>query len=337
MKLKHKITRLTKFEFWPFWFFYSPFLLQWLYYSIRSLNFVYFTRANYKTPFGAFFQYSKFEITKGISKEYLPNTNFYKSANNLKSDLTNSIFQKNFIYKPDFGERGKGVTFFKTKLALEKEINNLHYPCLIQEFIDFPIELGILFYKFPSGKKGITSVVGKKFLTVIGDGKSTLKELLLIEIRASTRIDFLSKKFKKEWNSVIPKDKELLIEEIGNHNRGTTFLNYNHIICDELVESIDNIIKNIDGFHYGRLDLKCESISKLLKGESIKIIEVNGVASEAAHIYDPKMSLLRAYKDVFRNNEIVFKISQELKSKGVKTPNKLLEFINAWFENINRK
>lgn len=332
MKFKHRVERIYKFEYWSFWIFYFPFVLQWLYYSIRSLSFVYFTRANYNTPFGAFFQYSKFQFTNQISKEYLPTTYLFNSKSELRNNLAIHIFNNRFIYKPDFGERGKGISLYY-KEDFIKVIDTLNYPCQIQEYINLPIELGILFYKLPSGKKGITSIVRKDFLTITGNGESSLGDLILNEVRASNRIDYLKSKFSKIWNSILKLNESIVLEEIGNHNRGTTFLNSNNIICDELVEVINKITSPISGFHYGRLDLKCETIEKLIKGKNIKIIEVNGVASEAGHIYDPKMSLFKAYKDVYKNNQIVFKISQELKKQGKKTPNTLFEFINAWFEN----
>lgn len=336
MKIKHRLERLYKFEYWPFWFFYSPFILQWLWYSFRSWSFIYFTRANYKIPFGAFFEYSKFSLIDPLEQKYLPKTKFYNSKKEVELDLENSIYNQSFIYKPDFGERGVGVTIYYNLEQWKNDYKSVVYPCLIQEYINLPIELGVLFYKFPSGKKGVTSVVSKAFLTVIGDGQSTLKELIFDEIRASTRIDYLKEKFNAKWNSIITKDESILLEEIGNHNRGTTFLNSNHIICEKLVVVMDSICENLDGFHYGRIDLKCNSIEELYKGENIKIIEVNGVASEAAHIYDPKMSLFQAYKDVYINNEIIFKISIELKKQGIKTPNTLPEFINGWFKQRKR-
>ena len=57
---------------------------------------------------------------------------------------------------------------------------------------------------------------------------------------------------------------------------------------------------------------------------------MNGAASEAAHIYDPKINLLQAYKDVLYNNSIVFQLSQELKKAGINPPNSLKEFVQAW-------
>lgn len=334
MKLEHKITRITKFEFWPYWFFYFPFVLQWLWYSIKSFDFLYFTKVNYKTRFGGFFQYSKYGLIKDIDSKFLPKTKYYTTLKDLNYDLENDIFKSKFVYKPDIGERGKDVTIFNNLEEFKKEISSFTFPCIVQSFIDLPIELGILFYRFPSGKKGITSIVGKSFLSVTGDGKLTLSQLVDKEIMASKRIDFLSNKFENEWNNIIDKNSTLVLEEVGNHCRGTTFLDYRNIINNQLVETIDLITKDIKGFHYGRLDLKCNSIEELYEGKNIQIIEVNGVNSEANHIYDPKMKLLNAYKSVFQNLEIVNQISRELRQHKVKNPNTLFQFIKAWLIHI---
>lgn len=331
MKLSFRLERLYKFEYWPFWIFYLPFTLQWLYYSLRSLNFIYFTRANHKTPFGGFFQYSKEGLSSSIDNYYLPKTKLYDDKNELDLDLDNILFKNTFICKPDKGERGKGVEIYYSINNLKTD--TLTYPCIVQEYIELPIELGILFYKYPSGIKGISSIVKKEFLSVTGDGKSTLEDLIAKEVRASTRVEYLHNKFRDKWNSIIPLNQNIVLEEIGNHNRGTKFLNANDINSNKLVSVIDTITQDIPGFHYGRLDLKCESIDKLHEGLNIKVIEVNGVASEAAHIYDPKTTLMQAYKAVFKNLEIVFKISRELNKQGIKTPNSLKEFVNTWIKN----
>ena len=153
MSFKHRLERLYKFEYWSFWVLYSPFILQWFYYSIRSLSFVYFTRANYKTPYGAFFQYSKYKITETIQRKYLPNTLYYTKAELVKNDLENDIYKSKFVYKPDFGERGIGVELFNSIDKWKSNFESYTYPCLIESYIDLPIELGVLFYRLPTTVK----------------------------------------------------------------------------------------------------------------------------------------------------------------------------------------
>ena len=74
----------------------------------------------------------------------------------------------------------------------------------------------------------------------------------------------------------------------------------------------------MDGFYYGRFDLKVKSIDDLYKGENIKILEVNGTTSEPAHIYGEGMTLWKSYNDIFFNMRIVNEIARENNSNGIK-------------------
>ena len=53
----------------------------------------------------------------------------------------------------------------------------------------------------------------------------------------------------------VPKSNQVIqLEPIGNHVRGTTFNDGNHLITKELVELFDKISLAIKGFYYGRFD-----------------------------------------------------------------------------------
>lgn len=61
---------------------------------------------------------------------------------------------------------------------------------------------------------------------------------------------------------------------------------------------MDEILKDFEGFNYGRFDLKVKTIEDLYEGKNIKVLELNGVNADPAHIFDPNYKLLKAYKDV---------------------------------------
>ena len=85
---------------------------------------------------------------------------------------------------------------------------------------------------------------------------------------------------------VYPQGEKIILSVIGNHSKGTQFINGNHLINTGLESFINSICCDIEGWYYGRLDIKYESLEKLLKGESYKILEINGIISEPTHIYD---------------------------------------------------
>ena len=72
----------------------------------------------------------------------------------------------------------------------------------------------------------------------------------------------------------------------------------------------------IEGFNFGRFDLRVSSLDNLYKGKDIKIMEVNGANSEPAHIYDPEMKLFTAYKAVFQHWNNLYEVSIQNAKKG---------------------
>jgi hypothetical protein len=85
----------------------------------------------------------------------------------------------------------------------------------------------------------------------------------------------------------------------------------------------------IPDFHFGRLDVKFDNITALRKGKDFRIIEINGVGSEATHIWDSNTSLWSAYRDQFEHYRLAFKIGAEMRRRGAKsTP--FLELLSYW-------
>jgi hypothetical protein len=54
------------------------------------------------------------------------------------------------------------------------------------------------------------------------------------------------------------------------------------------------------------------------KGRNFKIVELNGVTSEATHIYDPRNSLVEAYRVLFQQWRIAFEIGAQNRLHGVR-------------------
>ena len=50
-------------------------------------------------------------------------------------------------------------------------------------------------------------------------------------------------------------------------------------ITPELINSINNIMTTLPNFHYGRFDIRFESIPDFIKGKGFKIVELNGTMS----------------------------------------------------------
>ena len=322
VKLPFLLSKWFHFEFWPFWFFYIPVYGYGVYLAIKSRSFSYFTTANPCMKFGGAFGMDKMKMLKLIDPKYTPKG--FLSTNNQSVDeiqyMMNSMnFNFPIVCKPNVGERGIGVEKIDSEQDLEDFLKSQNEDTLIQEFIDYPMEFGVFYHRFPISKKdGITSVVRKEFLTIIGNGKSQFGELVKENIRANSRISYLKKKYKSKWNQIIPSGISYKLEPIGNHNRGTKFIDGNYLINDRLTDVFRNIAKPLEGYYYGRFDIKVNSLEDLYEGKNIKIIELNGTNSEPAHIYDPDYSLIKAYKDIIKHMKLVYEIGMENRQLGIK-------------------
>ncbi len=314
--------RLQNYEFWPFWLFYFPMYFYGFWLAIKAKSFTYFTAANPALHFGGLLNTSKSSYLKNVEARFIPCALTVYPKNSFQ-EICLGIDQKKMKYplvaKPDMGERGRGVEQINNVQELERYFGaNRKEVVLLQEFIGYPLELGILYYRTPNGQSsGITSIVIKEFLKVEGDGKATLRELISKNTRARFRQAYLEEKFKNQLDNIFPPQKIFNLEPIGNHNRGTTFLNGNHLINSKLVQVMDKLAQPLEGFFYGRFDLKTQSIEDLYRGEHIKILEINGVNSEPAHIYQPGYSLAKAYQDIRQHMKIIYHISTENHKKGI--------------------
>ncbi|NNC95654.1 MAG: hypothetical protein HKN92_08835 [Chitinophagales bacterium] len=319
--IKHKLTSIYKYEFWPFWLFYIPAYFYGAFLALKARSLTYYTAANPGMRYSGAFGYSKFHVIEQIDHKYKPRTilvNYQGEVSDIRSRVE-AEFDYPVILKPDIGERGKMVE----KINMAYELKNYFEKAesgdyIVQEFVDLPIELGIFYHKSSNHNAAISSILVKKFLLIEGDGESTLEELIDSNVRAYKRRDYLRKKYCSRLSEVIGKNVQLPMEPIGNHNRGTEFLNGEHINDPQLTKVFEDVASSIDGFYYGRFDLKVSDIDDLKNGININVFEVNGVNSEPAHIYDQNINILNAYRSVFYHMDIMYEISKENQKRGHK-------------------
>ncbi len=268
---------------------------------------------------GGMFGESKYDVLKKIPEQYIPKT-ILIPAKTSKQEVLNALSKNNFqlpvIFKPDLGERGFMVKKIKSESDIDLYLAQLPFSFLIQEFIDLPLEFGVFYTRFPQENKGaVTSVVMKEMLHVVGDGLSTLKELILAKDRAKLQWNTLKIAYHDRLEEVLPKGEKLELVSIGNHCLGTMFLDGGKLIHPKLSETFDNISKQIDGFYFGRYDLRCNTINDLYEGK-IKVMELNGCGAEPAHIYQPGFPLEKALGVLFKHWKTIFRIARENVKQG---------------------
>lgn len=317
-KLKIK---MFNWEYWPIWMVYFPVSFYYLYLAFKARSLFFFSAANPSIETGGMFFESKWKIFELIPQAYYPQTIFidaHDSFEKIKEKMENEKIGFPIITKPDRGERGWGVQKINNLNELETYKGIAHIDFLIQSYIDYPLELSVFYYRNPSKKTGtITSVALKKLLSVKGDGVSTVEQLIVENNRAYLQLNKLKANHKIDLNKVLQKDEEIVLVPYGNHVLGAMFIDYNHIIEKKLIDTFDKISTSIDGFYFGRFDLRCNSLEDLKNGTNIAILELNGSGAEPAHIYDPQFSFLKAQKVLAEHYKMMFEAATVNHKNGV--------------------
>ena len=168
---------------------------------------------------------------------------------------------------------------------------------LIQLYAKGPGEAGLFYLRLPSTDHGrILSLTIKHFPEVIGDGTSTLRELILRDGRARAFTELYFKRNRKTLDRVVLPGERHRIVSVGNHVRGAAFEDGSAHITPALEQAFDTIAQEVPGFFVGRFDVRYESLEALMRGEGFTIVAYNGAGGEPTHIWDPQ----KRHRDLWR-------------------------------------
>jgi len=317
--------------------FYVPNLPYAFYLAARAKHSAFFSAANPCIKSSGNGTESKYKTIELIPEKFRPNTIFVGANSNIDKVLKKLRSRGiNFplIAKPDIGFRGLLVKKIHSETALKQYLDTYPIDIIIQEFLDHKNECGIFYHKKPNQEKGsITSITLKKFLVVTGDGTSTFKELILTDARAKRYVDILSEIHKNNLEHIPMNGEKVKLTSIGNHSKGTQFICGGHLITKKLEQTFDQLSSAIDGWYYGRIDIKYNTFEELENGANFKILEINGILSEPTHIYDSDTyTYLQALKAIRTHWESLFQVAT-INNKQYNVPYKSSKkFIAEMFE-----
>lgn len=315
-KILHKpfFIKLFNWEYWPFDVVYAPLYPYWLWLALKARSFFFFNTSNPTIKNGGFLLESKKEIYDLIPHEYYPPTLFFRkktSARQILDEIKKCSMLFPLIGKPDIGMQGLSVK----KLADENDVAayaaESKVDFLVQQFVPFENEVGIFYYRYPNEKQGhISGIVEKEFLSVTGDAVSTIEQLLNKDKRFILQLEKLRFEYGEQLKDVLPVGENKILVPYGNHVRGAKFIDASNKIDDELTHAIDEVCKKVDGFYFGRMDIRYNTWEELKQGKNFSIIELNGAGSEPTHMYDPNNSIFTAWKEIIKHWDILYKISR---------------------------
>ena len=320
------LKRIVRWEFWPPAVFYLPVVGKYALLAIRHRSLSLPTLANPGMQTGGLIGESKFETLADLARAhpaFTAETHLVRfvSVEQQADEICRVRKEHNLAYplvlKPDVGQRGHGFRVIHSDEEARAYAARFARDVLVQTYVPGPEEAGIFYYRFPREARGkIFAITEKVFPVVTGDGRHTLEELIRHDPRASIMARTYLQRFASQRDRILAPGECLKLVEAGNHCQGAIFLDGARLYSAELERRIDEISQSVPGFFVGRYDVRYASEDALRAGRDFRIIELNGISSEATNIYDPANSLWNAYRTLFRQWEIIFAIAAENRGLG---------------------
>lgn len=328
---------------------YIPLLIRWFLLAIRYRSITLPTVSNPMIETGGFMGESKASVLDQVGEDQrswvADFVKFERNGQDIDSDLEKAVRtmdQKGLIFpivaKPDIGWNGYGVRLVEDRLHLYKYISA--FPSgesmILQRPVHHDGEAGVFYVRIPGEKEGhIYSITLRYFPYVIGNGRSSLRELILNDARTRLRSHFyLGERqnhvgFGKEDLDHIPGEGELIrLAFIGSLRVGGLYRDASHLITPALTKRFDEIARSMPEFYYGRFDIRFESTDLLKEGKGFSIIEINGAGAEAIQAWDPNVPLFKLYKEFFKAQSLLFRVADLNRRRGYK-PMSSIAFIRA--------
>jgi hypothetical protein len=222
------------------------------------------------------------------------------------------------VLKPDKGERGFGVCVAHSLAEIEQYLGQFQFRTLVQERVEGP-EFGVFYVRRPGEASGrVTSIALKVLPRLRGDGVSTVEHLILSDQRTVCSAHLF---LAAQAGTLLEVPEEGAIIELGalgTHSRGATFLDGIHLRTPELEAAVERIARTVKGFYFGRFDLRAPSEEHFQRGEGLKVLELNGVTSEEAHMYDPAYGFGKAVRTLSAQWRTAFEIGAVMRKRGLK-------------------
>lgn len=304
---------MRPFEFWhprvaesPY---YAYLLAQCLW---RRLPVKYLAKANYALDHGELGLGSKYSTQMAFAQQrFLPTVLLdpVQAKTPLEYEIQDFVRRNGYpvLLKPDIGAVGKGIIKVNSDSEAAAVVGTLQGPYLLQAFTPLNFEYGVFFLR----KNGVSSISGinkKHFPTVVGNGIDTIATLAQAHYRYTDHWKIFLKYI--DTSVVLEESRKLRLSFIGSHTMGCQFTDDTHLVTPALEKSLFSVCDSQPGFNFGRLDLKSESEEAFRDGQFV-VLEVNGVASLPTHMFDPRITVRRAYQILLDHGKSLVEIADE--------------------------
>ena len=318
--------------------FYAPLALNWLRLSVRYRSLSVPTAANPDITLGGLWGEAKSEYFASAGpraqRYMLPWVKLELEAAQSREARLSCCRQAiaaagldlPVVVKPDIGWQGFGVR----PVASEAELGDYldvfpgGTPLLLQQLSRYSGEAGILVARHPvDGRPRIVSLAIRHHPMVVGDGRSTVAALMATEPRLQWKKHLYDgggshAALPEDLLESIPAPGECVqVAFIGSQRVGGFYEDGRRLITPALERRFAEIVDDLGEFHYGRFDVRFDDAADLAGGEGFEIVEINGIGSEAIHVWDPRYSVREVYGALFDQQRLLFEIGAANRARGI--------------------
>lgn len=327
--------------------FYLPVVLRWFRLALRYRSLTLPTIANPMIETGGFWGESKSGCMDQVGKpsrhwlaDYIT---LARGSGDAGEELARAMALMDdvglgfpVVAKPDIGWQGRGVRLVDDAEQLRRYL--AEFPAgerlLLQRPVPHDGEAGVFYARLPGEAEGrVFSLTLRYFPFVIGDGRSTLRQLILRDPRAGWKSRYHLGSHPehlglgRQDQERVPDEGELVrLAFIGSLRVGGLYRDVRERITTTLSRRFDAIARSMPEFYFGRFDIRFESLERLLAGEGFSIIEINGAGAEAIHVWDPEVPLRTVYRELFQAQDLMFEIAARNRARGYR-PLGLVRFL----------
>jgi hypothetical protein len=346
LTLGHRLSilweRTYRWEFWPSWLYYAPIVLWILWLGLKHRSPMAFTASNPGLESGGMVGEKKHQALQPLqdnAPELVANFSLITAVDGTQrfAETTQFIAAHGLpvVLKPDVGQRGRGVFVARTAEQVHQYLSRFSGAVIAQKHIEGE-EFGIFVARMPGQSlPSILSIVHKTFPRVRGDGVQNLQQLILSDARAKLISRLLFKRWAAELSRVPVAGEVIKLVEIGAHCRGSLFLDAREHATPELIATLARLMDAVPGYAFGRMDVRVPSVRDFREGSGIKVLELNGVSAESAHIYHPGTPLLEGYRAMFHQWSVAFEVGAAYAKSGVATTS-ALQLLRQFRQDLRR-
>lgn len=347
-------------EFWPTWLFYLVPAAWILMLAPRRGGIATLTCANPGVgPGGGIIGESKIHILRALGSEgqqssdhLLPFVAVLKNNDQPARirdaahaiDTTPALGGYPIAAKPDSGFKAFGFRVLRSHDDLAGYIARMPRDFILQRYHPGPHECAIMWARAPGATAAdstvgsITNAVRKVFPFVLGDGRRTLEALVYAHPRYRMQAGLFLRRLGSRRTTVPAAGASVRLAIAGNHAQGTLFLDGTDLITPALTRAIDRIAATMPspqpgdakgGLDIGRFDIRYVSDEALRRGEDFAIVELNGSTAEPTNMYDPRRSVLWAYRVMLGHVRLFYDLAAHRRREGVR-PMSLAQLRAAW-------